>query len=111
MKKIHVSNLQFHLQGAQTIIFLGDISAVMGLKIEKVGPGFSTFNSCPPLSFIATGDRKQSQCLNKVLLHFFKNMQILKFKSQLTFAFFIAVNHFSRTLRTKNLTGSKGHGL
>ena len=95
MKKIHVSSLQFHLQGAQTIIFLGDISTVTGLKIEKVGPGFSTFNSCPPLSFIATGDRKQSQCLNKVLLYFFKNMQILKFKSQLTFAFFTAVNHFS----------------
>ena len=72
MKKTHVSSLQFRLQGAQTIIFLGDISAVMGLKIEKVGPSFSTFNSCPLLSFIATGDRKQSQCLNKVLLHFFQ---------------------------------------
>ena len=72
MKKIHVSSLQFR-QGAQTIIFFGDISAVMGLKIEKVGPNFSTSNSCPSLSFIATGDRKQSQCLNKVLLHFPKH--------------------------------------
>ena len=111
MKKIHVSSLQFRPQGAQTIKFLGDISAVMGLKIEKVGPSFSSFNPCPSLSFIATGDRKQSRCLNKVLLHFFKNMQILKFKSQLTFPFFTEVNHFSRTLRTQNLTGSKGHGL
>ena len=89
---------QFRLQGAQTIIFLGDISVVMGLKIEKVGPSFSSFNPCPSLSFIATGDRKPSQSLNKVLLHFFKNMQILKFKSQQTFAFFTAVNHFSRPL-------------
>ena len=110
MKKIHVSS-QFCPQGAQTIIFLGHISAVMGLKIEKVGPSFSSFNPCPSLSFIATGDRKQSRCLNKILLHFFKNMQILKFKSQLTFAFFTEVNHFSWPLRTQNLTGSKGHGL
>ena len=44
-----------------------DISAVMRLKIENVGPSFSTFNPCPSLSFIATGDRKPSQCLNKVL--------------------------------------------
>ena len=71
MKKIHVSS-QFRPHGAQTIIFLGDISAVTGLKIEKVGPSFSSFNPCPSLSFIATGDRKQSQCLNKVLLHFSK---------------------------------------
>ena len=70
----------------------------MWLKIEKVGPSFSSFNPCPSLSFIATGDRKPSQSLNKVLLHFFKNMQILKFKSQQTFAFFTAVNHFSRPL-------------
>ena len=39
-----------------------DISAVMRLKIENVGPSFSTFNPCPSLSFIATGDRKPSQC-------------------------------------------------
>ena len=110
MKKIHVSS-QFRPQGAQTIIFFDDISAVMGLKIEKVGPSFSSFNPCPSLSFIATGDRKPSQSLNKVLLHFFKNMQILKFKSQQTFAFFTAINHFSWPLRTQNLTSSKGHGL
>ena len=81
MKKIHVSSLQFRPRGAQTIIFLGDISAVMGLKIEKVGPSFSTFNSCPSLSFIATGDRKQSQCLNKVLLHFSKTCKFWSSKA------------------------------
>ena len=85
MKKTHVLS-QFCPQGAQTIIFLGDISAIMGLNIEKVGPSFSSFNPCPSLSFIERGDRKQSRCLNNILLHFFKNIQILKFKfSQLTF--------------------------
>ena len=43
----------------------------------------------------------------------FPNMQIVKFKSQLTIAFFAAVNHLSGPLRKQNftLTGSKGHGL
>ena len=43
----------------------------------------------------------------------FTNVQILKFKSQLTFAFFAAVNHLNGPLRTQNftLTGSKGHGF
>ena len=43
----------------------------------------------------------------------FTNMRILKFKSQLTIAFFAAVNHLDRPLRKQNftLTGSKGHGL
>ena len=43
----------------------------------------------------------------------FTNMGILKFKSQLTIAFFAAVNHLNRPVRTKNftLTGSKGQGL
>ena len=38
---------------------------------------------------------------------------ILKFKSQLTIAFFAAVNHLNGPLRKQNftLTGSKGHGL
>ena len=80
MKKTHVSS-QFCPQGAQTIIFLGDISAVMGLKIEKVGPSFSTFNPCLSLSFIVTGDRKQSQCLNKVLLHFSKTCKFWSSKA------------------------------
>ena len=71
MKKIHESS-QSCPQGAQTMILFGAISALMGLKIEKVGPSSSSFNPCPSLSSIATGDRKQSQCLNKVLLHFSK---------------------------------------
>ena len=43
----------------------------------------------------------------------FTNMRILKFKSQLTIAFFAAVNHLNGLLRKQNftLTGSKGHGL
>ena len=43
----------------------------------------------------------------------FTNMRILKFKSQLTIAFFAAVNHLNRPLRKQNftLTGSKGLGL
>ena len=41
------------------------------------------------------------------------NTQILKFKSQLMFAFFAAVNHLSGLLRKQKftLTVSKGHGL
>ena len=37
----------------------------------------------------------------------------MKFKSQLTIAFFAAVNHLNGPLRKQNftLTGSKGHGL
>ena len=43
----------------------------------------------------------------------FINMQIVKFKSQLTFAFVAAVNHLSRPLRKHKFTsiGSKGHRL
>ena len=43
----------------------------------------------------------------------FTNMRILKFKSQLTIAFFASVNHLNGPLRTQNftLTGSKGHGF
>ena len=42
-----------------------------------------------------------------------RNMRIAKFKSQLTIAFFAAVNHLNGPLRKQNftLTGSKGHGL
>jgi len=52
------------------------------------------------------------QKCNVILLRFSK-IQILKFKSQVTFAFFTAVNHLSRPLRKQmfNLKGSKGHGL
>ena len=38
---------------------------------------------------------KQKKCLNLLLTALFKNTPILKFKSQLTFAFFAAVNHLS----------------
>ena len=43
----------------------------------------------------------------------FTNMRIVKFKSQLTIAFFAAVNHLNRPLRKQNLTlvGSKSQGL
>ena len=43
----------------------------------------------------------------------FKNTLTVKFKSQLTYAFFTAINHLSRPLRKQNFTsvGSKGHGL
>ena len=38
---------------------------------------------------------KQKKCLNLLLTAILKNTPILKFKSQLTFAFFAAVNHLS----------------
>ena len=43
----------------------------------------------------------------------FTNMRILRSKSQLTIAFFGAVNQINEPLRKQNfkLTGSKGHGL
>ena len=43
----------------------------------------------------------------------FTNMRIRKFKSQLTIAFFAAVNHLNGPLRKQNFTlkDSKGHGL
>ena len=49
----------------------------------------------------------------QLLTALFKNTRILRFKSQLTFEFFAAVNHLSGPLRKQNfsLTGSKGHGL
>ena len=53
----------------------------------------------------------------KILLTYitalFTNMQILKFKSQLTIAFFAAVNNLNGPPRKQNftLTGSKDQGL
>ena len=43
----------------------------------------------------------------------FKNTRILKFKRQLTFAFFAAVNHLTGSLTKQKFTSmdSKGHGL
>ena len=51
--------------------------------------------------------------LNKLAVTaLFTNMRILKFKSQLTIAFFAAVNHLNGPLGKQNfiLTGLKGHG-
>ena len=47
------------------------------------------------------------------LLLRFSHLRILKYKSQLTIAFFAAANHLNGPLRKQNftLTGSKGHGL
>ena len=58
--------------------------------------------------------RAQESRLDKdQLTALFTNMRILKFKSQLTIAFFAAVNHLNGPLRKQNftLTGSKGQGL
>ena len=46
-----------------------------------------------------------------IITALFTNMQIVKFKSQLTIAFFTAVNHLNGPLRKQDftLTGSKGH--
>ena len=48
-----------------------------------------------------------------MLTALFINRQILKFKSELTFAFFPVISHLSWPLRKQNftLTGSKGHGF
>ena len=59
---------------------------------------------------------KQKKCSSVLLTALFKITRILKFKSQLTFGFFAAVNHFryfSRAHREHKFTstGSKGHGL
>ena len=49
----------------------------------------------------------------QVLTALFTNMRILKFKSQMTIAFFSAVNHLNGPIRKQNftLTGSEGHDL
>ena len=63
------------------------------------------------------GERPQGVYLALFFFYFltalFKNMRILTFKSQLTIAFFAAVNHLNGPLRKQNftLTGSKGQGL
>ena len=51
--------------------------------------------------------------MNKKVTALFKNTRILKFKSQLTFAFFAAVHHLSGPRRKQEFTStaSKGHGL
>ena len=44
------------------MIFVG-----IALKLENVGPTFSSFSLCLSLPFFAIDDRKQFQCLNVVL--------------------------------------------
>ena len=58
-------------------------------------------------------DGKAKEPMNIGLTALFTKMRIVKFKSQLTIAFFAAVNHLNGPLRKQNftLTGSKGHGL
>ena len=58
MKKTHVSSLQFRPQGAQTIKFLGDISAVMGLKLKNLAQVFQLSTHVHPchLSQQVTGN-------------------------------------------------------
>ena len=52
----------------QISTFFGDFPCI-ALKLENIGPTYSTFNLCPSLPSIATEDRKQFQYryLTKVL--------------------------------------------
>ena len=43
------------------------IFAGKAVKLEKVGPTLESFNRCPSLPSVATGDRKQFQYLTIVL--------------------------------------------
>ena len=56
--------------------------------------------------------RKRGEEL-QVLTTLFINTRILRFTSQLTFAFFAAVSHLSGSLRKQKFTSTdlKGHGL
>ena len=57
--------------------------------------------------------KKGSPISYRQLTALFTNMRILKFKSQLTIAFFAAVNPLNGPLRKQNFTftGLKGQGL
>ena len=81
-----------------------------GLFGLKTGIHFAHFGLESGMVFVGTTGAYER------IYHFtalFTNMRILKFKSQLTIAFFAAVNHLNGPLRKQNfsLTGSKGHGL
>ena len=54
-------------QGALTAIIFLVIFAGIALKLENVGPTFSSFNPCPSLLSVATDDKKQFLCLNKLV--------------------------------------------
>ena len=49
-------------RGELTIIIFLLIFENIALKLEKIGPIFSSFNPFPSLSSAATDDRKQFQC-------------------------------------------------
>ena len=44
------------------------IFAGKALKLETVGPTFSSFNPCPSFPSLAVNDGKQFQCLNYIIL-------------------------------------------
>ena len=73
-------------------------------KSKKSSQLFQVLILCP---------QKKSSQVFAWITALFTNMQIVKFKSQLTIAFFAAVNHLNGPLRKQNFTlkGSKGHGL
>ena len=50
-------------QGALSIIILTVIFAGITLKLEKADPTFSSFYSCSFFLSVATGNRKQFQCI------------------------------------------------
>ena len=53
-------------QGALvTIIVFGDFCR-QSIKLQKIGPTFSSFNPCPSLPSVTTNDSKQYQYLNIV---------------------------------------------
>ena len=63
--------------------------------------------------FLERGIKNCGSRLYLLLTALFTDMRILKFKNQLTIAFFAAVNHLDGPPRKRNftLTGSKGHAL
>ena len=54
-----ISNRKMYQEALAKIIF-GHLAG-MALKLDKVGPVFSSFNPCPSLLSFATDDRKQFQ--------------------------------------------------
>ena len=73
---------------------------------------------CPKIYLLTVqrstkGNEKDDGVFESAFTALFTNMRILKFKSQLTIAFFAAVNHLNGPLGKRNftLTGSKGQGL
>ena len=82
-----------------------------GIKNWKSWPKFFKFQSMSILVIYSNRWQETVSMLQQSIAALFKNMRILKFKSQLTFAFFAVVNHLSRCLSKQNLTGSKAHGL